>query len=321
MQAGALPAGGVDIWPAAIKVFKANFPHATGYYCDVRDLDPCRLSQELGRIDLLLASPECVAHSVARGGKQRPDDALSRNLAYEIIRFARILKPRWVVVENVTRMAKWPEFPEWCRALEAAGYYLLVCRLNACDFGVPQRRIRLFVIADSQRLPVAPQPCRRQNVTAADVIRQGGDKRWSWDFSPLVLPSRATRTIERARRAITMLNHPEQFLMVYYGSDGAGGFQTLDRPLRTVTTLDRFALVRRNGHGYEMRMLQPPELAAAMGFPGNYRWPDGVSRRDCVRMLGNAVCPPVVRAIVRSLLKHSRANGDRGAKFYRLPAV
>ncbi len=54
--------------------------------------------------------------------------------------------------------------------------------------------------------------------------------------------------------------------MVYYGSDGAGGYQRLDRPLRTVTTLDRFAYVRPTKFGHEMRMLQPTELAAAMGF-------------------------------------------------------
>ena len=65
--------------------------------------------------------------------------------------------------------------------------------------------------------------------------------------------------------------------MVYYGTDAAGGFQTLNRPLRTITTLDRFAYVRPNGIGHEMRMLQPPELAAAMGFFLEHKWPS--SRR------------------------------------------
>ena len=50
--------------------------------------------------------------------------------------------------------------------------------------------------------------------------------------------------------------------MVYYGTDGAGGYQPLDRPLRTVKTLERFAYVRPTSVGYEMRMLQPTELAA-----------------------------------------------------------
>jgi DNA (cytosine-5)-methyltransferase 1 len=88
--------------------------------------------------------------------------------------------------------------------------------------------------------------------------------------------------------------------MVYYGSDGAGGFQTLDRPLRTVTTIDRFAYVRPNGDGHEIRMLQPLELAAAMGFPTTHLWPVS-SRRDKIRLIGNAVCPPVMAAIIQHL--------------------
>ena len=88
--------------------------------------------------------------------------------------------------------------------------------------------------------------------------------------------------------------------MVYYGTDGAGGFQTLDRPLRTITTLDRFAYVKPNGRGYEMRMLQPPELAAAMGFPSFHVWPE-TSRRNRIRLIGNAVCPPVMRDVLKTL--------------------
>jgi DNA (cytosine-5)-methyltransferase 1 len=98
------------------------------------------------------------------------------------------------------------------------------------------------------------------------------------------------------------LGPDEQFLLVYYGTDGAGGWQALGRPLRTITTLDRFALVRPNGDGYEMRMLQPPELAAAMGCPAGYVWPE-TARRNKIKMIGNAVCPPVMQAIVSHLVK------------------
>ena len=66
--------------------------------------------------------------------------------------------------------------------------------------------------------------------------------------------------------------------MVYYGSDGAGGYLRLDRPLRTVTTLDRFAYVRPTQFGHEMRMLQPTELAAAMGFPVEHQLPKSTRR-------------------------------------------
>lgn len=96
------------------------------------------------------------------------------------------------------------------------------------------------------------------------------------------------------------LGKGEPFLIVYYGSDGAGGWQPLDRPLRTLTTLDRFGLVTWECHNPMLRMLQVPELKRAMGFDNDYSLPHG-SRRDKIKILGNGVCPPVMEAIIRSL--------------------
>lgn len=93
---------------------------------------------------------------------------------------------------------------------------------------------------------------------------------------------------------------------LYYGSDGAGGFQRLDRPLRTITTLDRFAYVRPNGDGHEMRMLQPTELAAAMGFPTCHKLPKS-TRREKIKLIGNAVCPRVMSEVVKTLTMESVA--------------
>ena len=75
---------------------------------------------------------------------------------------------------------------------------------------------------------------------------------------------------------------------------------TLDRPLRTLTTLDRFGLLTWDGDTSVMRMLQVPELKAAMGFEPEFDLDHG-SRRDRIRILGNGVCPPVMEAIVSTL--------------------
>ena len=49
-----------------------------------------------------------------------------------------------------------------------------------------------------------------------------------------------------------------------------------------------------------LRMLQVDELRDAMGFPGSYRFAYG-TRRDKIKMIGNAVCPPVMNAIIQSI--------------------
>jgi DNA (cytosine-5)-methyltransferase 1 len=300
-DAGVRPVGGVDICPVATKAFELNLPGTISYTCDVNTLSPDRVSDELGPIDLLLASPECTHHSVAKGSKPRSEE--SKQLAFHVIRFAKVLQPRWVVVENVIQMKSWPAFDQWSQELKDLGYHLAERKLDANDFGVAQTRRRLFIIADRVTEPPQPRTYRRKGSTVKAVIESAKRGGWSYEFSSLKNGRRAMNTIERAERAIEAVGEGQEFIMVYYGSDGAGGFQRLDRPLRTITTLDRFALVRPNCHGYEMRMLQPSELALAMGFPQNYRWPSDASRRDCIKLIGNAVCPPVTRAIVRALLR------------------
>ena len=68
-----------------------------------------------------------------------------------------------------------------------------------------------------------------------------------------------------------------------------------------LTTLDRFGLVEWHDREPTLRMLQVPELRRAMGFPESFRLERG-TRRERIKLLGNAVCPPVMQAIVSSLV-------------------
>lgn len=295
--AGATLVAAVDMWQLAAETYKLNFPDAIVYSTAAGKLSPQRVQDEVGKIDLILASPECTSHSVAKGNKPRCE--LSRATAFEVIRFAKVLRPRWIVVENVMQMRRWNRFEEFYLKLKAIGYNTQVGILDAQEYGAPQSRKRLFILADLEREPSLPESRRRTRKTVSSILGRGESKNAPWTFSPVTAPQKVQATIERSQRASDALGADVPFIMVYYGTDGAGGFQTLDRPLRTVTTLDRFAYVRPNGCGYEMRMLQPPELAAAMGFPRSHTWTG--SRRDRIKLIGNAVCPPVMRDIVKTL--------------------
>lgn len=294
--AGAHPVGALDMWKPATATYQLNFPTAKTFLRKADSISNKQLKGEIGKIDLLIASPECRNHSVAKGN--RPIDEDSRGTAFEVIRFAKILKPRWLVVENVIQMKKWHRFEEWIHALEDEGFKIESGILDSQFFDTPQSRRRLFIVGDKKKCPELPILNSRTNKTVHEILKDGPN---SYAFSPLKKPNRALATLERAERAISELGGGLPFIMVYYGSDGAGGFQTMNRPLRTVTTVDRFAFVRPNGIGYEMRMLQPPELAAAMGFSGDYLWPK-TTRRNKIKLIGNAVCPLVMKAIVETLV-------------------
>jgi DNA (cytosine-5)-methyltransferase 1 len=298
--AGAQIVAAFDMWKLAGQVYQDNFPDTKFYRRKLEGLRPKEIASQLGKIDLMLASPECTNHSPARGNRARSE--ASRLTAFQVTRFARIFKPRWIVVENVVSMRKWARYKRFIQRLRKLGYFVREQVLNAADFGVPQARRRLFLLCSRDNKPakVLP-PSGISRKSARVIVNMNGVYR----YSPLHTPSRATATMERAQRGMKALGPGAEFLLVYYGSDAAGGWQSLDVPLRTITTLDRFALVKPDPHGYVMRMLQPPELQAAMGFPPEYKLEKG-TRRDRIHLLGNAVCPPVMASIVRALIRHNR---------------
>jgi len=105
VMAGVTPVAALDMWELATETYALNFSDVTVYRMKASSLSPHRVARDVGRIDLLLASPECTNHTVAKGNKPRCEK--SRNTAFEVIRFAKVLRPRWIVVENVMQMQRW----------------------------------------------------------------------------------------------------------------------------------------------------------------------------------------------------------------------
>ena len=292
-DAGIDVVAGLDLWDLAGKAHKANFPNSEFVEGRLEDHNVAKLAKRIGKIDLILASPECTNHSPAKGGKPRCEQ--SKDTAFQVIRYAKAFKPRWIVVENVVSMRRWGRYKEFIEALEALGFKITEQVLNAAHFGVGQSRRRLFITCDRVRRPTKTPATNVSARKASAFVDLNGAYSWT----PLRTERRAKATLERADRGIKTLGARETFLLVYYGSDGAGGWQKLDRPLRTITTVDRFAVVMPDGAGHKMRMLQVPELKAAMGMDEMIF--DEGSRRDRIKMLGNAVCPPVMKAVVCNL--------------------
>jgi DNA (cytosine-5)-methyltransferase 1 len=300
-MAGVEMVAAVDLWDLAEATYSDNFPNTRFYRERCEALTPSTVKRQIGPIDILLASPECTSHTCAKGSSPRSEK--SRSTAFEVIRYAEALKPRWLIIENVVHMRSWKRFDTWLNALQQLGYQTRLQVLNAADFGVPQTRRRLFVIADSERVPPTIATASRLRIPVSTLIQSSN----GFKFTPLHKKGRAKPTLVRAQRAIKALGENRSFLIVYYGSDGAGGWQRIDRPLRTITTVDRFGLVKPTADGHQIRMLQVPELKGAMGFPDEHLFLRG-TRRDKIKLIGNAVCPPVISRIIEVLTSDDITN-------------
>ena len=270
-----------DHWQIAVETHATNHP-GTEHSC--QDLHQADWTQVPAH-DILLASPACQGHSRARG-KDRPHHDATRSTAWAVVSALECHRPPLFLVENVPEFAKWQLFRAWRSALEALGYSLLPQVIDAADHGVPQHRRRLFILGTRSKSPLFLDLPRRSHTMAADIVDVA---KGAW--TQVRRTGRAAATLARISRG--RRDHGERFLIGYYGNEHGG--RSLHRPVGTLTTRDRWAIV----DGDRMRMLTPDEVRAGMGFPKEYRLPE--NRRLAVHLLGNAVCPPVARDLLQSI--------------------
>ncbi|EIV1530772.1 TPA: DNA (cytosine-5-)-methyltransferase [Listeria monocytogenes] len=110
------------------------------------------LIRSIGRVDIITGGFPCQAFSVA--GKRRGFEDTRGTLFFEIMRWATVLKPETLFLENVPGLLSHDEgitFETILRKMDEAGYDAEWDCLNACHFGVPQSRERIFLVGHSRK--------------------------------------------------------------------------------------------------------------------------------------------------------------------------
>ena len=177
----------VNHWNTAVATHAANHPTARHLVEDVSIVDPEEVVKE-GRLDLLMASPECRFHSRARGGKPIHDQG--RIHAWVIFNWLTKLDIKAVLVENVPEFVDWGKlnsegrpdkahkgehFQAWFMTFQALGYHAEWRMLNAADYGDATTRTRFFLMARKDGMPILwPEPSHAKG----DTGMFPGRRRW-----------------------------------------------------------------------------------------------------------------------------------------------
>ena len=157
--------------PEAIKMHKANHPN-TKHYCEnVWAVDPVKACNG-HPVGLAWFSPDCKHFSKAKGGK--PKDKNIRGLAWVACRWAGLVRPRVIMLENVEEFKTWgplgrrhhpikakqgETFQKFVQQLTDLGYEVQFRELIAADYGAPTMRKRFFMIARCDGKPIVwPEP-------------------------------------------------------------------------------------------------------------------------------------------------------------------
>lgn len=161
----------INHWATAIATHSKNHPEAVHVIDKLENVRPRDLVR--GRLDILIASPECTDHSRARGGK--PINDQRRMSAWQVTRWISDVRPRAILVENVPEFQEWgpldakgekplksrrgETFKAWLESIRAQGYRAEARVLRCADYGDATTRERLFVLAVEDRKQIRwPDP-------------------------------------------------------------------------------------------------------------------------------------------------------------------
>lgn len=243
----------VNHWNIAIETHSLNHPYARHLCQPIDAVDPRKVVPS-GRLNLLVASPECIHHSNARGG--RPMNDQSRASAWHILRWLEALYVENVLIENVREFQNWGPLGANGRplaskrgelyrcfldSLRSLGYAVEDKILNAADYGDPTTRERLFIIARRRKRITWPEPTH----SPQGLGLFGGKTKWraareiiDWSIaSPSIFARKhplADKTVARIVAGLRKFGGRkiEPFLVTLYGT---GNARSVDRPLPTVT--------------------------------------------------------------------------------------
>jgi DNA (cytosine-5)-methyltransferase 1 len=342
----------VDFDPVTCATLEANTSHHDG---EVLEADVSTLNghdiRSLAGVDrrdplLIVGGPPCQPFSKAafwsedgddaayrraraRGVKaqrprahtHRPDDR--RFLVQDFLRLAVDSRADGFVFENVASLLaprNRPMLDAFVAASQKAGFRVTVLRANAVEFGAPQRRERVFVLAARAARPVAPTPTHTLNG------KKFPERLPAVPTGPVLAPYRARRFAEpeevvAGRWAEHLRTVPPGWN--YKAHTAWGGhpnptFITETRfwnfLLKLSPDLPSWTIPANPGpwtgpFHWESRRLRTLELAALQGFPPGYVFTG--SRRERVRQIGNAAPPPLAEPMIRCVI--DCITGERSA--------
>jgi DNA (cytosine-5)-methyltransferase 1 len=357
-QAGFDIAAAVEIDPVHCATHEYNFPYSTTICASVVDLtgDEIRRRANLGtaNVDVVFGGAPCQGFSLI--GKRALDDPRNQ-LVFHYVRIVRELKPKYCVFENVKglTLGKQAAFlGELIEALQEADYDVLspFRVLNAADYGVPQNRHRLFLVAARRGLPLPKYPVPQKIcVSVRDAIDDLPDADSFDDLSETDTVRTNWETVSPYARRLRCLdcdptdfgyrrefnqdmltssrrtNHTElsqiRFLQTEHGkTEPVSRFRKLDpsgrcNTLRAGTDSARGAFTSpRPIHPLLPRVITVREAARLHSYPDWFRF--HVTKWHGFRQIGNSVPPMLGRAVAGEIMNALEAKSLKPTKVLRL---
>lgn len=275
----------------ACKTYRHNFPGVHLIEDDVKKVD----ARSVNKVDVITAGFPCQPFSVC--GKRRGFGDERGNLFFEIMRFVDLLHPGVVFLENVANLTEHDSgktFNVIHNELASRDYYIRYLVADACDYGIPQHRTRIYIVAFMSNIA-----CDRFSFPSKNELKS----------------------------SITDVIKPyEQAEQCYYLNEASSEYGKLSKAIQDKKQLYRFSdygiQSSKNGISFTLkanmgtwwnrvpyikddfgiRRITPLECLALQGFPNHFSFPD-IPEQSAYKQCGNSVAVPIIKAIAAQIKK------------------
>lgn len=327
-RAGFKVAAAVELEDQAFTTYKTNHPEVHAFKQDVRTIRGTSIKKVAGkRIDLLAGCPPCQGFSTLTNPSTKRDPR--NDLVLEMARLVEEIGPRVVMMENVPGLADRGKrlFNKFLRTLERLNYRYTWKVLQVADYGVPQNRRRLVLLAGKRFELSLPSPTHSRTgtdglqkwKTLRDVIsgmgspkllaesrKLGGPQRLNWH----VVRQLSSQNIARLRETkpgssrADLPNHlrPDCHKSVNTGYTNVYGRMSWDQLPVTITGGCTTLSKGRFGHPSELRTISAREAARIQTFPDDYVFDSPYMEYVC-NMIGNALPCDFAEVLATSVMQ------------------
>lgn len=316
---------GVELNKAAAETYAMNHKKHAIYEQDICKISPLEMLNDLGlkkgELDLLAGCPPCQGFSTHRTRNRGVSVEDDRNdLVFEFVRFVEEMLPKTIMMENVPGLYKDQRMVLVEKKLKALGYQFgedTIAVRNASDYGVPQRRNRMIMMASRLGLIDAPQKLEVKKTVRdclAELVEAGksGDILHDWE----------TKHSDKVKKIISLVpknggsradipqeywldchkRSPESYRDVY-------GRMAWDEVAPTITGGCNNPSKGRFIHPEQDRAITLREAALLQTFPENYKFSTARGKAGVALMIGNALPPVFIKSQAAMLIKHLKEAG------------
>lgn len=315
-QAGFNVVGALEIDHDSAEVFLLNHPKTKMIEGDIKHISPYEAAKhwniEPGELDLLAGCPPCQGFSTigTRNRKASRDD--SRNdLIFQMLRFAKYLRPKTIMVENVPALASDQRLETFQNELKSLGYHCDVKILDVTHYKVPQRRKRMILLASRLgRISVHDVDLTEGTYLTVRSAFRNLDSVFVKNDSLSNLHGKHSKKVQDIIHAIphdggSRADLPENLVLECHrktnGFKDVYGRMSWDTPSPTITCGCVNPSKGRFIHPEEDRAITLREAAVLQTFPLNYIFPVKKGRLKLSRMIGNALPPSFIEFHARCI--------------------